>query len=71
MKYFEIEDIPFKEVETATGYKSVRIDVDKDGNVFEREPNQAERRLLSAPILRNEISFSIAAVLAKDPMYSW
>ena len=71
MKHFEIEDIPFKEVETATGYKSVRIDVDKDGNVFEREPNQAERRLLSAPILRNEISFSTAAALAKDPMYSW
>lgn len=38
MKYFEIEDFPFNEVETATGYKSIRIDIDKDGIVFEREP---------------------------------
>ncbi len=70
--YFEIHDIPFREVFRPSSFVEIsRVDVDSSGKMVLREPNQEESRLLGLPIERNSINESIAVELAKDPTYSW
>ncbi len=72
-EYFEIHDIPFKRVfKDSSKFEAIlRVDVDSDGNMVLREPNQEDKRVLGLPIVENEIDERIAVELAKDPTYSW